>query len=284
MKFIDFQPVLSIESGKDTYADVLNHCRDWTNFIERGDKPTSAHECTHGVNAALRNSHSMGRLDIFIEPSKILGITVGKPHPKLVQGFAGISGGFGGEINAFYVLKNRAVILPEPAFHKGDITQFIPNSFRLDRYATYVAGQHDWDGQPLYIFDEWTAYINGAMTATDLAKSGELKAGGTDWVMGPLEFVAYGLAVAMTADKQQKLVPDVADFTHFCLIRAFNAFLDGKASWPFPGQDELYERLKTGADGQAYRDFMKAKLAFVVPDAVQPEVTEDINKHLFKVV
>lgn len=278
--FRNYPAVHSVESGTSAYADAVNHCRDYKSFMVAGDKPSSAHECTHGANSDIRNANGAS-----------LGVTVvppwtrwTDPSDRPVHGLPVLlRGDAGARVNAFYCLKDRAAVLEEPAFRKRDIVEFVPQEFKQSRYSLYVAGQQEWDDCPLYVFDEWTAYVNGGTSAVELGKAGELKAG-TDWVFGPVEFVAYGLAVCMAADKRNLLSAELAAFARFQLVRSFNVYLDGKDIFPFGGQKDIYRNLKDGSAGSAYRDIMK-KLDFAVPDRVQPEDGDDrLDPSLFKVV
>lgn len=276
MKFEKFAAVQSVESGNTIYADVINHCGDYKNFIEPGDFPTSAHECSHGIHAFLRNrvhglAQETGRpLLTFQEPpSAPAGVKLFRmPQPVVEEDDEPI---MGNGVNAFYYLKDRYSVFQEPPFKKRDIAKFIPSSLRKTRYNLYIEGQTAWDNQPLYVWDEWNAYINGGMTAVELAKLGKMKPGGTDWVYGPLEFCTYGMAVCLAALEKNCLSPELAEGCKWFLLRAFNVYLDGRGLWPFDGQDQIYEMLKSGSDGQPFRALMQDKLHVNVPDKVQPE-------------
>jgi hypothetical protein len=109
-------------------ADI--ECRMPTRHIYRAaDKSTWAHETTHGLNSRLRNAVS-------------------------------------GKVNAFYVLDGKAAIIKEPAIRLSFVANSTPRAFRTGRWQLYaVQQQRYWDSEPLYILDEWTAYLNGARVA-----------------------------------------------------------------------------------------------------------------------
>ena len=121
---------------------------------------TDGHETTHGINSYLRNLQR-------------------------------------GNVNAFYLLDGKYVVLEEPAIRKNIVGKYIPESLRGSRYGTYISGGRSWDDKPLYIMDEHVAYINGAKVGVELAEKGKWNYGGQDVVAGPLEFNAYSLGLGM---------------------------------------------------------------------------------------
>lgn len=257
MKFQDYPPRKKNVSSDTLYADVANHCDDWSYYGGSSDMSTNAHEATHGINNQIRNAfrigysfvhHKLGK-DSVIKPT-LRDLTLG--------------------VNGFYVLKNRAVTIPEPACKKHDIIPFIHAWFRKTRYSLYVAGQSDWDSCPLYIYDEWTAYINQAIVAEDLLAKGLYKDGNQDITYGAVEFVAYGLALCMAADKVNALSDLLREFTRFQIRRAFNAYYVGRGKWPF-GEDEIVAQLLDGTEGQTYRDFCHHVLCMGLPRGVVDE-------------
>jgi hypothetical protein len=244
--------------------DVAVHCSTWADMKVQGDFITSTHEGTHGVNADIRN----GTLSLKqAKGSRVAsGNGVGVPRLKL---FAPGPVRDVGNINAQYLLNDTAQVLPEPDFAKSDIVTYIPDFFRGFRFATYITGQQEWDSSPLYVWDEWSAYINGAMCAVELVQNGTNKPDGSDWCRAPLEFCAYGLAVTMLAADNGKL--DVyKQATTIMLTRAFNAFFAGRTLFPFDGQEEYYTAWRSGEEGKLYRDFALTHLGWAVPDGIKP--------------
>lgn len=95
---------------------------------------TSSHETTHGINSNIRQKH---------------------------QGVV--------RINAFYCLNDRACIIREPNITISAIAPKIPQHLRGPSYQLYLINQtRDWNDDPLYLFDEWSAYTNGALTGEEL--------------------------------------------------------------------------------------------------------------------
>ena len=100
------------------------------------DLVTWAHEATHGLNSNIRNK------DI-------------KP---------------GTTPNAFYLLDGKALLLEEPrGLLISQIANRIPTHLRGKIYKLYMIDQQRWwNDRPLYTYDEWVSYANGAATRTDL--------------------------------------------------------------------------------------------------------------------
>lgn len=97
------------------------------NYFKGDTETTTVHECTHGINADLRN----------------------KFHP-------------GGRHNCFYLLRDEWIHFAEPNWRKREVIPFIPAEYCSGiLFTTYVSGSN-WDDQPLYLWDEWVAYVNGS--------------------------------------------------------------------------------------------------------------------------
>lgn len=207
------------------YADVINHCR-------RPDlgytRDTNAHESTHGIQADLRNQFNI-RSSI--------------------------------RYNAFYVLNGKYVLLEEPGIRKRDIASYIPKSLRENRYNTYIVGQSVWDDTPLYIMDEWSAYINGGAVSVEDAKNGKNKSR-YDGVKGALEFSIYSVALCMAVkdkDPDYWNNSELKNFTYMQLKRSYDVFNEGITMPQFQGyrQDQYLNNLKNSQDAKPIRDFLK---------------------------
>jgi hypothetical protein len=102
---------------------------------ERGhwdDHATLAHEMTHGIHFDLRLTASAYR-----------------------------------PMNGFYVFDGLGVVVAEPRFTKSAVAARIPQIMRSTRFHNYLTAQTSWDARPLYVWDEWTAYVNGAAVAIE---------------------------------------------------------------------------------------------------------------------
>ena len=65
---------------------------------------------------------------------------------------------------AFYILKDVVLLVDEPSCKLSDVAKEIPQAARGPNYSLYlVQAQRDWNNQPTYVLDEWSAYRNGAI-------------------------------------------------------------------------------------------------------------------------
>lgn len=148
-----------------------------------------AHEGTHGVNSILRNRYP-------------------------------------GRINASYMLGGIAMIQQEPRITLKQLSKEIPPNFRSSKlgYSTYILGsQYDWNNQPLYIADEFSAYCNGTFVGHEHRYS--------------YSDVSYSfrLAIEMYGYLKilEKIAPtnDLITFLSFCLIRLKTMCELGRGKW-----------------------------------------------------
>ena len=173
------------------YQAGYGACMQYSTYFDSA-LPTYAHEATHGLNACIRNQY-----------------------------------GGTGTVNAFYLLNGKAVVLREPNVRKARVGGLIPAIFRTlgvtKRFIMYVLGQGSWDDIPLYIFDEWVAYTNGAREAISLLKQkkgvgAEVQLGG-----GALEFLVYGAGLGAAIEQSdpsyfQREVKFIPLFKHLSKI------------------------------------------------------------------
>jgi len=112
-----------------------------------------------------------------------------KEHANL----AGVDRAYG-----FYLLEDRAVVFEEPAIRKSDVNGFVPEALRGNRFAVYLEEQEQFDDHPLYLIDEWVAYLNQGAITLERYERGFIpeKRGLTYGVVdGALEFSIYGIAL-----------------------------------------------------------------------------------------
>lgn len=221
--FIQVPVVSSRVNEQSVYADIINRCE--SPDLSNG-RATNGHESTHMLQAQIRNAN----------------------------------GGIG--INAFYLLEGRAALVKEPAIRKSATVPLVPRSLRGSRFDLYVAGQSEWDDCPLYLCDEWSAYINGCATAYDDATHGRTKEN-SDEACGPIELGIYCVAMAMA-------VGDKGDeqFKQFMLYqwkRCLDVFAKAAPLFPFDSQDKLVNSLRTSADAEDMRAFIKVNLGGLMP-------------------
>jgi hypothetical protein len=209
--------------------DIVRHLpNNQVDYYCDPDKVTCAHEVSHGIHAHLRNNYN--------------------PNNQ--------------RSNAFYILQDRACFVVEPNIRKSAAAPYVPNALREFRFGTYVTGQSAWDDTPLYLWDEWNAYINGGEAAISLYDEGLWTDGWRDQ-SGVIEFVAYGLAVGMAVEER-----DPTYFNNNAQFKAMMGYLLRRslelhrrfaALTDFRSQtsDRLYNELRTGASASAMRDFIR---------------------------
>lgn len=126
----------------------------------------AAHETTHGVNSRIRQT--------------------------LPSGW-----------NAFFVGQGTAFVLREPRVRLSDVLRFVPGDLRGGGCSLYLQQQQrDWNDQPTYVLDEWTAYTNGAIVGFDIGRP--------EWMEleRAIEFGGYATALLLAVED---LDPDYAD-------------------------------------------------------------------------
>ncbi|MCB9560280.1 MAG: hypothetical protein H6708_07710 [Kofleriaceae bacterium] len=226
------QPALGEAAWGAQLTDIARHLpASYGTQYWDDDPATAGHETSHGIHAHLRNYEYDGA----------------------------------GRANAFYVLDDRAAFVREPGIRKADVAAAVPASLRGPRYDLYLAGQVAWDDTPLYVFDEWNAYVNGAAVAVGLEADGLWTRGWRDAVMGPLEFTVYAIAtVKAVADGDPAYFAadtQLRAFTAWNIRRAMALFEQGRAMADFAWQtqDDYAAALRTGtgAGVEALRQFAR---------------------------
>lgn len=225
INFVDVPIVSNRVSENSIYADIINFAKNPT--LDIRNRMTCAHETTHMINANLRNK---------IQKDK--------------------------KVNAFYLPRGWAVVIEEPSMKKSRVAEFIAPKMRGSRYALYVQGSPSWNNRPLYLVDEWCAYINGAMVGIDDVNNGRYNDGWTDGVSGCLELSMYCVALCMAVEKydndywnnnkQFKL------FINWNLQRAYNTYMIGKdyKEFKWKKQEEFLKRFRESDITKPMRDFM----------------------------
>ena len=227
-------PVLKQHSEKSVYGDVMSHSQERP-FGDQNGRSTNAHETAHGIHSYLRNKYT--------SPQK--------------------------RVNGFYALDGRGVIVQEPKLRKNQIANFVPKSFRefcADRYNLYVTGQREWDDTPLYIYDEWTAYIIGAKCNVEDVQAGRYRGGWTDGVAGSLDFSMFAIATAMAVKQHDpqywETNTQFRNYTIWALKEAQKNFEVGRtmSQFKWDKQDSLLNKFLTSSDAAAMRKFTAENL------------------------
>lgn len=225
---IDMAPERNQSAPGSVLADIVSHLPDeFGNTYYDSDLVTWGHETTHGISGHIRNTkNNTGR-----------------------------------KANGFYVTGNKAVVVVEPKILKHQVQDFVPASLRGSRFAMYVTGQTAWDDTPLYIMDEYNAYINGAKVGVDLYQKGLWTQGNRDAVEGALEFSVYALALGRAVQAYDpeyfRTYPQFSEFLAFQLESAMKAFRAGAVMPPFArdSQMQTFETLRTATEARGLREF-----------------------------
>lgn len=159
------------------------------------------------------DSHGIGQL----EGRGFDADTYGHEGVHMVQ--AWVRNKQGGRVNAFYVGNGKAAILREPRTTIQRAASFVPAHLRGGRFNLYLVQQTTgWNAQPLYLLDEWNAYVMGCAVALSQAKEGLAYSKGTDSAVGQIEFIPYVLAVYIAASEDDPAYvagPDGEQFRRF---------------------------------------------------------------------
>lgn len=219
--FVEIPKVRNIDDG--VLGDILSHSVQ-TPFGRQHGRPTQAHETAHGIHNTYRNKYSRG----------------------------------GPRTNALYMGQGHVALIREPKFRIREISPQIPACLRGYRYKLYFVEQLKyWDDYPLYVLDEWTAYICGGETAVDDWQRG-LGATREDSVSGCLEFSVYAIATYLTAKKRD---PDhdqqLRAVIGHNLLRAEAAFTVGREVFPSKSQEAFDQALQTHPDAEPIRTCLR---------------------------
>jgi hypothetical protein len=223
------QQARSSSSWGTALTDIANHLpAQYGTYYDDPDLVTFGHETTHGIHAHLRNYEN----------------------------------DTGQTANAFYVLDDRAALVVEPGILKSDVAAYVPPSLRDFRYETYVTGAPDWNDTPLYLWDEWVAYTNGAEVGVNRVGEGLWSEGWRDQ-SGNLEFVVYALAVGMAVSELDPAYfgsyPQFTRFLAWNVTRGMKLFHDAEAMPEFQADNvaTYYETMRTSPDAEALRQFAR---------------------------
>ncbi len=226
------------ESGS-WYKDFLSHMVDQNVFP---DQATISHEGTHGINSYLRNL---------------------KENIK----FRPIGGGVSvGRTNAFYLGNNIAILMEEPNKVKLSDCK-VPESLKGYRHQTYLINQQRYfENEPLYILDEFIAYINGAKAAYETQKNGTWTAGRSDVMFGPVEFISYGLTLLDTIEKKEpeflSKTPQFKETLAFMVEEAMKLYSEAQndpklSIFKWEKADTILRNLRTSSDAEELRNITK---------------------------
>lgn len=182
---LSFLLVLSF-AGFDTYNppnahngdlldDIVSRCtREEVNLGYSSDKLAFCHELTHQLNNSLRNKKGRG-------------------------------------YNCAYVGKGKYVTLKEPNVTLSQVAKNIPREHRENHtYQLYLVQQQQyWNNQPLYILDEWSAYVNTVEYAKQIGREYQ----GSDKFS--IEFLVYTYFLVKTIEENDPNYQDLGKLKEF---------------------------------------------------------------------
>jgi hypothetical protein len=225
--FVDIPFIRQIDDA-GIYQDVLSHSVEKP-FGNAHGRSTNVHESAHGIHATYRNMYTS---------------QLKERH------------------NALYFLNGKIALVKEPDFLISDIKNNVPQSLKSYRFQLYFTDQLKyWNDRPIYVLDEWTAYICGGEAAIDDYARGIKVDVGTDEVSGCLDFSIYSVALYITAKQRAKDYlennPQLKRVIYYNLERASRTFLEGKLIFTSKRQEELYNNLLDSKDAEPIRQCLK---------------------------
>lgn len=206
-------------------SDIKNHEVFFDNNLD--DLITVGHEATHDVSIFFR----MNKQDNY----KAL-------------------------INAFYVFEDRVAIIENPPIKLSQMYDFIPDGLKDDLYDIYFPNP-PYEDNPLYVWEEWTAYVNGAAIGVDLVNN-HLLTKNRDTLSSMLEFLLYASALALAVKELEpfyyKNNKQFRRFFHWNFKRSIVVYNDAKKLAPFDNKmhKEYLKKIKTLPDAKKIRTFL----------------------------
>ena len=249
--FVDVPVFRSTTETGTIYNDVLSHS-PIAPFGNKSGRSTNVHETVHGINSYLRNKYTA---------------SLKKP------------------VNGFYVLEGKGVVIEEPNIKKSDVNKFVPENLRSYRFKTYLAGQQEWDDFPLYLYDEWSAYVLGGKCNIEDAKNGRHLGGWTDGVSGCLGFSIYAVATAMAIKENDPSYWESNDqyrnFTIWMLKDSYDTFNAGRDmdEFKWKKQEDLLIELLTSSEAEPMRSFIKENFEGIWLDSQMRAIYTDDHKY-----
>lgn len=193
---------------------------------------THAHETTHGLNSRIR--------------SQEITIVNGLPIPQSTA-----------NNNASYVLNDKAFIAAEPPTTLSIIASKVPDSLKGMAYRLYLIDQQRyWQNQPLYVFDEWSAYTNGLNTALD-ENGGD---GTYSDTLQMIEFIIYSLTLATIINKTNYNDTDnINKYVKWQITRCMQLYNKATKISQLMSESitNYLNKLKTANDGEPLRQHVK---------------------------
>ncbi|WP_372371097.1 hypothetical protein [Candidatus Uabimicrobium sp. HlEnr_7] len=227
--FEHFPPQKTVNNPKwgEKLQDIKNHEVFYENNFK--DLVTTAHEATHDISIFFR----MNEQQHYFR-----------------------------KINAFYVFDNKVAIIENPPIALEKVYNFIPKELKGKLFDNYFpnAGYQD---NPLYIWEEWTAYVNGAEVGTDLVENELWNQGKRDTLLATLEFLVYSAALVIATQELAPLYyqtyPNFEEFFAWNAKRTWRVYKKTQKLSPF--DNDLHRNylkiLKTSTQAKKLRLFLQ---------------------------
>jgi len=229
-EWVEEKPLRKVDDLGKVLSDIESHMPKGHIYTDP-DRITWGHETSHGIASRLRYKYSKRYTYMLDDHSR------GKATCISMD-----------KINGFYVLENRAVILREPKTTITAARPFAPVMLRGTVW--HYMNAPSWDNYPLYIFDEWVAYCNGAAVRHDLKIKDR-----AETVTYALELNVYAMAILQAASESEKTSdPKVRNFFMWNTERTMELY---RKNGPTKRQQAYLERLRTSEDAKALRKFMR---------------------------
>lgn len=170
-----FNPPESVD-GQGILQQVISRCTEQGRQIAYEPNITTyCHEATHQLNSRIRLS-------------------------------------VGGRVNAFFVGcdDGHCAVFREPNVTLATVAQYVPRKFRESTYQLYLLDQQQhWNNEPLYILDEWSAYLNGLQCAY------ELKIDPTSNISKVNLFCHYADSLVRAVEENDRDYPELSELREF---------------------------------------------------------------------
>jgi hypothetical protein len=228
-EWIEEKPLRKVENLGKVLSDIDSHMPAGHIYSE-SDRVGWGHETTHGIHSRLRNKHSKSST-LIKDGNKTSWYSIDR-------------------INCFYVLENRAIVLKEPKTTIRAAQKHVPTMLRGPVW--HYMNASSWNNTPLYIFDEWVSYCNGAAVRHDLQIKDR-----SETVTFALEMNVYAAAIIMAANQAEKTSdPKLRNFFMWHTERMMDLY---RKNGPTQAQINYLQRLRTDDTeaGKKLREFLR---------------------------
>jgi len=224
----EFKATREVTGLGEVLNDIESHMHKGHIYRDQ-DKITWGHETTHGIHSKLRSKYSQNYS--YMIDRNMRGQSTCISLDK---------------INCFYVLGDQVAIVKEPNTTIRRVAGAVPESLRGDIYNLYMLQSSAWNDTPLYIFDEWVAYGNGAAVRHDLKIQNR-----SETVLYALEMNVYAMTLMYAINSNDK---QLKAFFMWNTERTMSLYWK---NGPTQKQRDYLEKIRTNPDAKKLRTFMR---------------------------